>query len=50
MTKLLCALTDRECAGICPEKRIERGTDRRCPAEYFEEKKDRERSDRRERA
>jgi len=39
MNKILCAITDRECAGICPEKRIERGAKRCCPAVYIEEKK-----------
>ena len=38
---LLCAITDRECAGICPEKRIERGTNRKCPCEYLPEEKKR---------
>ena len=39
MNKILCAITDRECIGICPEKRIERGAERKCPAVYIEEKK-----------
>ena len=39
MLRILCALTDRESQGICPEKRIERGTNRECPAEYIEEPK-----------
>jgi len=43
MNKILCALTERECAGICPEKRIERGVERKCPAEYIEETKGGER-------
>ena len=45
MLRILCAITDRECAGICPEKRIERGTDRKCPAEFIieEPKRDKRR-------
>ncbi len=39
--KILCVLTARECSGGCPEKRIERGTDRKCPAEYLPEPKKR---------
>ena len=39
MNKILCALTDRECQGVCPEKRIERGAERKCPAVYTEETK-----------
>ena len=39
MNKILCALTDRECQGVCPEKRIEREAERKCPAVYTEETK-----------
>ena len=39
MLRILCAITDRECQGICPEKRIERGTKRKCPCEYLPEEK-----------